>query len=78
MQVYNIVFEDMKDKEDFIKLADKAPYEIDIKHGSLEIDAKSAMGIAILPLSKELICTFYTNDTDDINVKETFSRWIKG
>ena len=55
--------------KEFVKLTQNYPYEILLKSGKFVVDAKCALGIFSLDLSKPLVVEAYSDDCDDLMEK---------
>ena len=52
--------------KDFVNLAQKYPFEIDLRSGRYLIDAKSILGIFSLDLSKPINVEIHCDDCDEL------------
>lgn len=50
----------------FVNIANKYPYDIDLHSGRFVIDAKSLLGIFSLDLSKPIVMEIYDDNCDDL------------
>ena len=57
------------DVKDFVNIANKYAYEMDLKSGRYTVDAKSLLGIFSLDLSKPITMEIYNDKCDDL-IKE--------
>jgi hypothetical protein len=75
MQKYKIKFNGVNDKTDYLALANKQSYDIDLTYGRYRIDGKSALGVlSMLPDNNTQITAEFYSDSADI--KNVFKRWI--
>lgn len=69
MEKYEIRFESVEDVQNFIKWAEKCPFDLDISAGSIHLDAKSIQGLLAMSLCKDMILTVHGKlSEDDLNV----------
>ena len=50
----------------FVNIANKYPYDLDLKSGRFVIDAKSLLGIFSLDLSKPIVLEIHSDKCDDL------------
>ncbi len=64
MKKLRIKLESPKDVEEFVNIASKYDYDIDLRSGVVYIDAKSFLGVMTMGLEKELDveCAFEDDD----------------
>jgi hypothetical protein len=54
MKMFNIILKSINDVKDFVNIANKYDFDIDMTSGRYVVDAKSIMGIFSLDLSKSI------------------------
>ena len=54
MKTFNIMLKSINDVKDFVNIANKYDFDIDMTSGRYVVDAKSIMGIFSLDLSKSI------------------------
>ena len=54
MKAFNILLKSINDVKDFVNIANKYEYDVDLTSGRYVVDAKSIMGIFSLDLSKPI------------------------
>ncbi len=59
----------INDVKEFVDIAGRCGYDIDITVGKYVVDAKSIMGLFSLDLSKELTLCAHTDDIKDLAEK---------
>ena len=69
-----VMFRSPEDMTEFIRAMAGVDADVDIKHGSIDFDAKSAEGIYTLPLNKKLICTVH--ESKEETLRTAISRFI--
>lgn len=62
MKNLNIMLKSINDVKDFVNIASKYDFDIDLTSGRYVIDAKSIMGIFSLDLSKPIKVTIHSDD----------------
>ena len=50
MKKFKILLNSPDDVQEFVKIASQCPYDIDLEHGSVYIDAKSFLGVLTMEL----------------------------
>lgn len=65
-----IILNDPEDVKEFVKAASKCPADIDLKSGSIYLDAKSFLGVLTMGIKKELSVICAKHD-------ETFIRSVQ-
>lgn len=65
MKNINISLKSINDVKDFVNIANKYDYDIDLTSGRYVVDAKSIMGIFSLDLSKPIKVTIYSDECDE-------------
>jgi len=66
MKSFNILLKSINDVKDFVNIANKYDYDIDLSSGRYVVDAKSIMGIFSLDLSKPIKVDIYSDDCANI------------
>ena len=66
MKSINVTLSMAKDVKEFVNIANKYPYDIDLKSGRFVIDAKSLLGIFSLDLSKPIELVIHADKCDDL------------
>lgn len=66
MTQMNIKLTAINDVKEFVDIASRCNYEVDITVGKYVVDAKSIMGLFSLDLSKELTLTAHTDDASGL------------
>jgi len=58
MMKFKILLNSPDEVQEFVNLASKCPYDIDLEHGSVYIDAKSFLGVLTMGINRkmEVIC----------------------
>ncbi len=64
MKSFNISLKSINDVKDFVNLANKYDFDIDLVSGRYVVDAKSIMGIFSLDLSKPIEVQVHADDCD--------------
>lgn len=63
----------MEDINHFLNETEKCPYDIDLRWGSKIVDAKSAIGVSILGIQKELeLCAHVADPEPDFYSRLSF------
>lgn len=65
MRTFNIMLKSINDVKDFVNMANKYSFDIDLTSGRYVVDAKSIMGIFSLDLSKPIKVEVRTDDCDE-------------
>jgi len=66
MKSINIMLKSINDVKDFVNIASKYDFDIDLTSGRYVIDAKSIMGIFSLDLSKPIKVTMHCDDCTEL------------
>ena len=66
MTQMNIKLTAINDVKEFVDIAGRCNFDIDITVGKYVVDAKSIMGLFSLDLSKELTLTAHTDDASGL------------
>jgi len=64
MKTFNIILRSINDVKDFVNIANKYDFDIDLTSGRYVVDAKSIMGIFSLDLSKPIRVEVHSDDCD--------------
>lgn len=75
MKVYEVVLESNVDVKDFVNIASRYSYDIDLVSGRYVVDAKSIMGIFSLDLSKPIKVEAHTEDAAEF--EKEIQRFVK-
>lgn len=65
MKTVNIALKTINDVKDFVNIANKYDFDVDLSTGRYVVDAKSIMGIFSLDLSKSIKVEVYSDDCED-------------
>jgi phosphotransferase system HPr-like phosphotransfer protein len=65
MKSFNIMLNSINDVKDFVNIANKYDFEVDLSSGRYVVDAKSIMGIFSLDLSKPIKVEIRADNCDD-------------
>jgi len=64
MKTFNIQLKSINDVKDFVNVANKYDFDIDLTSGRYVVDAKSIMGIFSLDLSKSIKVEIQSGDSN--------------
>ena len=64
MKTFNIMLKSINDVKDFVNMANKYEFDIDLTSGRYVVDAKSIMGIFSLDLSKSIKVDVQSDDSN--------------
>jgi phosphotransferase system HPr-like phosphotransfer protein len=64
MKTFNVLLKSINDVKDFVNIANKFDFDIDLTSGRYVVDAKSIMGIFSLDLSKAIKVEIHSGDSD--------------
>lgn len=64
MTTFNLLLSSINDVKDFVNIASKYDFDVDLTSGRYVIDAKSIMGIFSLDLSKPIKVEIHSDDCD--------------
>ena len=64
MKTFNILLKSINDVKDFVNMANKYEFDIDLTSGRYVVDAKSIMGIFSLDLSKSIKVEVQSDDSN--------------
>ena len=53
-------------RENFVRLVNRYPYDMDLRSGRYVVDAKSILGIFSIDLARPITMTIYSDDCDDL------------
>lgn len=67
MSELNITFRTLNDVADFVTIAEKYPYNMDLSIGSVVIDAKSLIGIMNLGLNQVINMKVHADEWSDLH-----------
>ena len=56
----------MEQAKQFVAIASRFPFEMDLRSGRYVVDAKSILGIFSIDLSRPITMTIYSDDCDDL------------
>lgn len=70
MKTFNIMLKSINDVKDFVNIANKYDFDVDLTSGRYIVDAKSIMGIFSLDLSKPIKVEVHTDGTIDDFMEE--------
>jgi phosphotransferase system HPr-like phosphotransfer protein len=59
MEKYNLKFHTVQQVCEFVRWGEKVGWTMDLSTGSLDVDAKSIMGILIIGLDKEVVLSVH-------------------
>ena len=65
MKTFNISLKSIDDVKDFVNIANKYAFDIDLTSGRYVVDAKSIMGIFSLDLSKAIKVEIQASNSDE-------------
>lgn len=65
MKTFNIMLKSINDVKDFVNIANKYNFDVDLTSGRYLVDAKSIMGIFSLDLSKPIKVEVHADDCDN-------------
>jgi len=66
MKSINISLSMAESVKKFVNIANKYPYDLDLKSGRFVIDAKSLLGIFSLDLSKPVVLEIHSDKCEDL------------
>lgn len=66
MKTMKVIFHKPEEAAGFVNAVRKYDYDIDLLSGSVEIDAKSGMGVMAMIGSGELLMRAHSDDCDDL------------
>ena len=66
MRAVNIKLSLAQNVKSFVNIANRYPYDIDLRVGRHVVDGKSILGIFILDLSKPITLEVYNDNCDDL------------
>ena len=66
MKAVNIKLSLAENVKSFVNIANRYPYDMDLRAGRHVVDAKSILGIFSLDLSKPITLEIYADDCDDL------------
>jgi phosphotransferase system HPr-like phosphotransfer protein len=66
MKAVNIKLSLAENVKSFVNIANRYPYDIDLRAGRHVVDAKSILGIFSLDLSKPITLEVYDEDCEDL------------
>lgn len=66
MKSIRVKFEQAKDIVDFVKTASKYSYDIDVKCGSVVVDAKSIVGVMAVASRKEVEVVAHADECGEL------------
>ena len=66
MKAVNIKLSLAENVKFFVNIANKYPYDVDLRVGRHVVDGKSILGIFSLDLSKPIVMEVYTDSCDDL------------
>ena len=66
MKAVNIKLSLAENVKSFVNIANRYPYDIDLRAGRHVVDAKSILGIFSLDLSKPITLEVYSDDCEDL------------
>ncbi|MDO5417300.1 MAG: HPr family phosphocarrier protein [Lachnospiraceae bacterium] len=66
MKTFPLVLNDTDDVVNFVKIVNEFDYDVDLKSGSVIIDAKSLMGAIAMSGSKTLELVVHSNECDGL------------
>ena len=66
MKAVNIKLSLAENVKTFVNIANRYPYDIDLRVGRHVVDGKSILGIFSLDLSKPIVMEVYTDSCDDL------------
>ena len=66
MKAVNIKLSLAENVKTFVNIANRYPYDIDLRVGRHVVDGKSILGIFSLDLSKPIVMEIYTDSCDDL------------
>ena len=61
-KTFNILLKSINDVKDFVNIANKYEFDVDLTSGRYVVDAKSIMGIFSLDLSKSIKVEVHSDD----------------
>ncbi|SEI37814.1 PTS HPr component phosphorylation site [Lachnospiraceae bacterium A10] len=62
MKKFKILLNSPDDVQEFVKIASQYPFDIDLEHGSVYIDAKSLLGVLTMGINRKLDVICGTQD----------------
>ena len=66
MKALNIRFKDAEEILEFVKKVEKYPYPMDLKHGSIMVDAKSLLGLINLGCDRVATLTVHADEHTEL------------
>lgn len=69
MEKYTVILHSLERVQEFIHIAEKIPFQMDIGTGAVVIDAKSFQGIVAMGLNKKLSLTIHGKLTAEMRDK---------
>ncbi|MBQ1902085.1 MAG: HPr family phosphocarrier protein [Lachnospiraceae bacterium] len=73
MKKFKILLNSPDDVQEFVKIASQCPYDIDLEHGSVYIDAKSFLGVLTMGINRKMDVICGSNDEKFISSVKKFA-----
>lgn len=73
MITLDVAIRDKEEVKEFVGKASRLPFDVNLGHGNIQVDAKSIMGVLYLGINRMLKLEANTDDEDDLkNAMEKF------
>lgn len=66
MQMFDVTFKNTEEILEFVKKVEKYPYPMDLKYGSILLDAKSLMGLMELGCNHVVTLVVHSDEHTDL------------
>ena len=73
---FPVDLKDVNEVIDFVNLANKVDYDVDLRYGSCIYDAKSVISAMLISAARSVVMQVHADCGDEQMIRETFERYI--
>lgn len=74
MITLNVAIKDQEEVKEFVRKASRLPFDVNLGHGNIQVDAKSIMGVLYLGINRML--KLEANTDDENHLKDAMEKFI--